>query len=241
MYQAIVENVTFPCEAGEVRAQLSRPSAGGRFPGLVRIPGRNSVSPKFNEVGTRFAEEGVVDLGVDWMIVPGENPGYAALMQIIKGAYAYMASREFVAPEQIVLSGYCMGGGLTYHGLGSNPGYNAGIIWHGGLRGREGRSEEAFDAAQRIEVPLLIIHGVSDPIVRIADVFELAQKLNERGRRFELKVYSGTQHAFTIPGGPDYVAENADDAFRESVGFLRRTFGLPVGTVGPLVPEPVGV
>ena len=38
-----------------------------------------------------------------------------------------------------------------------------------------------------------------------------------------------------------YVPEHADDAFREAVLFIRRTFGLPVGTVGPLVGQPVGV
>ena len=52
---------------------------------------------------------------------------------------------------------------------------------------------------------------------------------------------AGNRHAFTIPGGNDYHAANAEAAFRESVTFLRRTFGLLVGTVEPLVKTPVGV
>lgn len=235
MPDAIVENITFPSEAGQVKAQLARPRAAGRFPAITRIPGRNSVSPEFNEVGERWAEEGFVDLGIDWMLVPGENPGDGAHLKIIKGAYAYLRSREFVVADQLTLSGYCMGGGLTYLGLGSNPGYNVGIVWHGGLGG------DRPEAALRIDVPLLIIHGLSDPGVPVASVFDLVQKLNQLGRRVELKVYSGTEHAFTIPGGNAYHPANADDAFRESVCFLRRTFGLPVGSVEPLVRAPVGV
>ena len=235
MYDAIIEKITFRSEAGEVKAQLARPRAAGSFPAIARIPGRNSVSPEFDAVGERWAEEGFVDLGIDWMLVAGENPGDEAHLKIIKGAHAYLNSRDFVTPGQITLSGYCMGGGLTYLGLGSNPGYNAGVVWHGGLGA--GRPE----AALRIDVPVLIVHGASDPGVAVSSVFELVQKLNELGKQFELKVYSGTRHAFTIPGGNDYHAENADAAFRESVLFLRRTFGLPVGTVEPLVKTPVGV
>ncbi len=54
-----------------------------------------------------------------------------------------------------------------------------------------------------------------------------------------MKVYHGCDHAFTLPGGARYVAEAADDAFREAVLFLRRTYGIPVGTVSPLVRTPI--
>ncbi len=73
----------------------------------------------------------------------------------------------------------------------------------------------------------------------IDKVYDLTKQLNKQGQRFELKVYHGCDHAFTLPGGARYVAEAADDAFREAVLFLRRTYGIPVGTVSPLVRTPI--
>ena len=72
---------------------------------------------------------------------------------------------------------------------------------------------------------------MSDPGVKIETVYALAQKLNDLGKHIQLKAYWGTRHAFTLPGGSDYVPEHADDALREAVLFIRRTFSLPVGTV----------
>jgi dipeptidyl aminopeptidase/acylaminoacyl peptidase len=82
---------------------------------------------------------------------------------------------------------------------------------------------------------MLILHGASDTPVPIDQVYDLTKRLNKEGKRFELKVYHGCDHAFTLPGGERYIAGAADDAFREAVLFLRRQYGLPIGTVGPLV------
>jgi dienelactone hydrolase len=141
------------------------------------------------------------------------------------------------------MSGYCKGGGLTYLGVANVPGLAAGVVYHGGLfvqQKSEGFPESPAEAALRIDVPLIILHGMSDPNVSIESVYDLTRRLNEAGKHVELKAYWGTKHAFTLAGGRDYVPEHADDAFREAVLFVRRTFGLPVGSVGPLVPQPVG-
>ena len=73
---------------------------------------------------------------------------------------------------------------------------------------------------------------------RRLDAWILA-RLNELEKPFELKLYWGTGHAFTLYGeaqGRWWHAEHAEDAFREAVLFLRRRYGLPVGTVERLTP-----
>ncbi len=243
MYEARTEEVRFPGGGGDIQAWISRPADNGRYPAIIRLHGRNGVSDSFKDVGVRFAEEGIIDLAVNYMTYGLDVPN-PDIQQTVEGALACLQARDYVATDQIVLSGYCKGGGLTYLGLGNTPGFAAGVVFHGGLRYESlspQQPEHPFDAALKIQVPFIILHGASDPAVNISLVYELTRQLNDLGKHFELKVYWGTRHAFTLPGGGDYMAEHADDAFREAVLFIRRTFGLPVGSVGPLVRQPVGV
>lgn len=243
MYDTTTREITFPGGGGEIQAWISRPRESGPYPAIVLLHGRNGVTDSFKGVGVRFAEEGIVGLAVNYF-AQGNDPSNPDCLASIQAAQETLSALDYIAKDQIVLSGYCKGGGLTYLGLANCRGYAAGVIWHGGLFNAdvsEQRPEHPFDAAQRVEVPILIIHGASDTPVPVADVYRLTQRLNELGKRFELKVYYGTDHAFTLPGGANYVAEHADDAFREAVLFVRRTFGLPVGTIGALVRQPVGV
>jgi carboxymethylenebutenolidase len=243
MYETITDHVRFPGGGGEQEAWITRPAAPGQFPAIVMCHGRNGVTDPYLDVAVRFAEEGIVGIALNYFTIetdpsdPDEIATMAGILNVAQGL-------EYVRTDQIVLSGYCRGGGMTYLGLGNIEGFAAGVVWHGGLGGGEitaRHPEQQFDAALRIQVPIIILHGMSDPGVPIQRVFELAQRLNELGKQFELKAYWGTRHAFTLPGGGDYVPEHADDAFREAVLFIRRTFGLPVGTVNPLTRQPVGV
>jgi carboxymethylenebutenolidase len=243
MVETRTEEVKFRGAGGPIQAWISRPAEStGRGPGIVLLHGRNGPSDSFKDVAVRFAEEGIVAMAVNYM-THTSDPADPDVLRTIDGARAYLQSEPDVDAMKVVLSGYCKGGGLTYLGLGNRPGFQGGVIWHGGIRVPEvnqAHPEHPGDAAEHIDVPILIIHGASDQAVPISQVYELAQKLNELGKKFELKVYSGTDHAFTLPGGASYIAENADDAFREAVLFIRRQFRVPVGTVAPLVPSPAG-
>ena len=243
-YQTTTREVKFAGGGGEQQAWISTPTEPGRYPAIIMFHGRNGVNDAFKDVGVRYAEEGIVGMAVNYF-TQSDSPTNVESQQTAAAALAILKADSSVDPNKIVMSGYCKGGGLTYLCMANVPGFAAGVVYHGGLvvqgEKSEGFPEHPQDAALRVEVPFIILHGLSDPGVKIETVFALAQKLNELGKHFELKAYWGTRHAFTLPGGGDYVPEHADDAFREAVLFIRRTFGLPVGTVAPLVGQPVGV
>lgn len=230
MYQAKTEEVRFQGN-GEIQAWISRPTEPGRYPAIALLHGRNGPSASFRDVAVRFAEEGIVGLAVNYMT--NGDPPNPDVVPTIAGALDFLRAQPDVDPNCIAVGGYCRGGGLTYQALAKCPGFTAGVIWHGSL------GEDNVQAALHAEVPMIILHGASDQPVPIQSVYDLTKQLNELGKRFELKVYEGCDHAFTLPGGDRYVDWAADDAFREAMLFLRRTYGLPVGTIGPLVREPV--
>ena len=232
MVQARMEEVRFPGGGREIQGWVARPTETGRYPAIALLHGRNGPNDSFRDVAVRFAEEGIVGLALNYM-THTEEPSLEDMLRSTEGALNFLKSQNQVNTERIAVGGYCKGGGLTYQTLAKFPGYSAGVIWHGGL------SAENVEAALRVQAPMLIIHGASDTPVPIDKVYDLTKQLNKQGQRFELKVYHGCDHAFTLPGGARYVAEAADDAFREAVLFLRRTYGIPVGTVSPLVRTPI--
>jgi carboxymethylenebutenolidase len=243
MYQTTTREVRFPGGGGEQQAWITTPTEPGRYPAIIMFHGRNGVNDAFKDVGVRYAEEGIVGMAVNYF-TQSDEPTNVESVETIAGAIKVLQADPAVNPDQIVMSGYCKGGGLTYLGLANVPGFAAGVVYHGGLFVQDksaGFPESPADAALRVEVPFIILHGMSDPGVKIEYVYELTRKLNEMGKHIELKAYHNTRHAFTLPGGGDYVPQHAEDAFREAVTFMRRTFGLPVGPVGPLVLSPVGV
>jgi carboxymethylenebutenolidase len=243
MYETTTREVRFPGGGGEQQAWITIPTEAGRYPAIVMYHGRNGVNDAFREVGVRYAEEGIVSMAVNYF-TQTDQPTNVDSLKTLEAAIGVLRQDPSVDTQRIVMSGYCKGGGLTYLGLANMAGFAAGVVYHGGLFVQQKSAdfpESAADAAERIDVPFIILHGMSDPGVKIEYVYDLTRKLNEMGKHVELKAYWGTRHAFTLPGGGDYVAEHAEDAFREAVLFIRRTFGLPVGTVGPLVRQPVGV
>jgi carboxymethylenebutenolidase len=226
MFNATTEEVRFQGN-GEMQAWLSRPDQPGQHPAIVMLHGRNGPNDAYRDVGVRFAEEGIVALAVNYMT--NGDPENIDVMPTVEGAFEFLKAQPDVAADKIALSGYCRGGGLTYMGLERFSGYSAGVIWHGSIQAE----------AQAINVPIIILHGASDPAVPVDRVFEFMKQLNELGKKFQFKIYAGTEHAFTLPGGGAYKEEAADDAFREAVLFLRRRYGLPAGGVDPLVRAPV--
>ena len=223
MYQAKTDEVRI----GGIQAWLSQPREDGQYPAIVLMHGRNGASDSYRDVGVRFAEEGIVALALNYMS-EGDPPN-PEVVPYIGEALAFLKTQAAVDSEKIALGGYCRGGGLTSMGLANFLAYTAGVVWHGAVNAE----------AQSINAPVIILHGASDPAVPIDRVYELMKLLNEQGKRFQLKVYAGCEHAFTLPGGGAYIAEAADDAFREAVLFLRKRYGLPAGGVDPLVREPV--
>jgi len=228
MVQARIEEVRFPGGGGEIQAWIARPTETGRYPAIALLHGRNGPNDSFRDVAFRFAEEGIIGLALNYM-THTQDPSLEDMLRSTGDALSFLKSQAHVNTECIAVGGYCKGGGLTYQALANQQGYSAGVIWHGGL------SDENVEAALRVQAPMLIIHGASDTPVPIDKVYDLTKQLNKQGKRFELKVYHSCDHAFTLPGGDRYVAEAADDAFREAVLFLRRSYGISVGTVGPLV------
>lgn len=96
--------------------------------------------------------------------------------------------------QQTVVMGYCFGGAATLElarsGVASDVvGY---ATFHGGLTTPEGQSFEGVTA------PILVAHGGADSAIPMTDVAQLAVEMEASGTPYEIQVYSGAPHAFTV-------------------------------------------
>ena len=114
-------------------------------------------------------------------------------------------AREQGAAEQTVIMGYCFGGAVALEiaRSGEADSIAAYTSFHGGLTTPDGQSYSSETA------PIFIAHGGADSSVSLDDVATLAEELETSGVTYEIGIYSGAPHAFSVFGSDAY-HERAD-------------------------------
>ncbi len=118
---------------------------------------------------------------------------------------AGLAKARRLGGGNAVVIGYCFGGAATLELARSGKAENVKgyVSFHGGLSTPEGQSYSADTP------PILIAHGGSDSSITMDDVAQLSRELEAAGVTYEIEVYSGAPHAFTVFGSDRY-QERAD-------------------------------
>lgn len=123
-------------------------------------------------------------------------------------------AREQTGDQPVIVMGYCFGGGATLELARSGEGENiAGFAtFHGSLDAPEGADYSAAPA------PILIMHGGADSGIPNSLAAEAADMMEQAGITYEVQIYSGAPHAWTVFGSDRY-QELADrkswDAFMD--------------------------
>ncbi len=130
-------------------------------------------------------------------------------------------SLPFVTPEKIVMLGYSRGGMMTYIAISITDKIKAAAVVGGVTdliqmynereeemkqvcieliggtpeeKEAEYQKRSAYFWPEKIDIPVLILHGGADWRVDVTQAKKLAEKLEELGKTFELKVYPGGDH-----------------------------------------------
>src|SRR5439155_2695635 len=125
------QTVEAPTAGGTVPAFLARPAAGSRAPGVLVIQEAFGLNGHIKDVARRIAAEGYVALAPDlyWRGGKGRTVGYdqvpeaIALMQSLNdkdvisdvgSAVAYLETQPSVRADRIGITGFCMGGRVSF-------------------------------------------------------------------------------------------------------------------------------
>jgi len=115
-----------------------------------------------------------------------------------------------------VVIGYCFGGAaaLELARSGRAQGIKGYVTFHGGLKTPEGESYPAGTP------PLLILHGGADTSVTMEDVAALSRELEAAKVPYEIQVFAGAPHGFTIFDLPAYRKDADEKSWTAFTKFL---------------------
>jgi carboxymethylenebutenolidase len=213
------------------RARAATPSGAG----ILILPDVRGLHPYYEELATRFAENGVDALAIDYFcrtagLVPrpadfDHQPHVAqldwpTLMADIRAGAAELRTPEGGAVRALFATGFCMGGRLTF--LSATLGLGmAGVIgfygWPVGAS-RNGSPAPA-DVADQIECPVLALYGGADQGIGpdVPPAFDAA--LERAGVEHRSIVFDGAPHSFFDRKAADF-ADASAAAWSETLAFI---------------------
>jgi len=208
------------------RGYLAQPPGDGPWPGVVVIQEWWGLNDNIRDIADRLAGEGFVALAPDlYYGQVAQEPDearklamaleYPDALRVIQTAVDHLVALDAVAPKRVGLVGFCMGGGLAWHGAAHLENIGAAVPCYGG--GPEMSPEEAT----RITAPVLAIYGGEDRGVSPEVAQRRAALMDAAGVQHETVIYPGAQHAFMNDRRPVYDAEAAEDAWRRIIALFR--------------------
>jgi dienelactone hydrolase len=199
------------------RGYLARPGGEGPHPGVLVVHDWLGVTDYVRMRADMLARLGYTAFaadvyGADVRPSPAEAPGLAGgfygdralWRERVTGGFERLLAEPDVDRSRTAALGYCFGGSTALELARTGADVSAVVSFHGGLPpGPEGE-------AQRIRAKLLVLSGAIDPVVPDEAVVAFERELRAAPELdWQLVVYSGAMHAFTLPdaNAPDHGAQ----------------------------------
>lgn len=197
------------------------------LPGLVLIPDVRGLSEHYRDVARRFATEGFFTLAVDLYSREGapDLPDMAAVFRWMRAlpdlrvladlgaAVNYLAGRTEVRRDAIGITGFCMGGRVSYLAACALPDKikAAAPFYGGGI---------PIDRTATLQAPVLAFFGEDDAFIPLDQVRALEEEARRRGKALETVVYPKAPHGFFCDERDSYRPDAAADAWKRLTAFL---------------------
>ncbi len=118
----------------------------------------------------------------------------ATMRQRLMAGLAEAQSMAGVDPDRVVAMGYCFGGAAVLEMARAGADIDGFVSFHGGLVTPEGQDYSDTQA------PILVLHGGNDPVAPMSEVAALADELNAAEVPYDMEIYGGVLHSFTVWG-----------------------------------------
>ncbi|HEY9886918.1 MAG TPA: dienelactone hydrolase family protein [Candidatus Obscuribacterales bacterium] len=139
----------------------------------------------------------------------------AAMRERLFGGLTAAQAMSGVDPNRVVAIGYCFGGAAVLEFARAGADLDGFVSFHGSLATPEGQ-----DYSQT-QGPILVLHGGNDPVAPMSDVAALADELNATGVEYDMEIYGGVLHSFTVWGpNSDYDPKADTQSWDALLAFL---------------------
>ncbi|WP_454848309.1 dienelactone hydrolase family protein [Rhizobium binxianense] len=221
------QDVTYPGSGGEMKGYLVQPkSASGKLGGVIVIHENRGLNPHIRDVARRMALEGFVALAPDFLAPQGGTPENedqardmfskldpAVTVANAEASVAYLSKLDAVNGN-VGAIGFCWGGGLVNNLATKSPELKAAVAYYG--------AQPPASEVPNIKAALLLHYaGLDERINAGIDAYKKA--LEDSGKKFQIFVYDGANHAFNNDtSAARYDKTAADLAWSRTVEFLKQ-------------------
>lgn len=223
---------------------LVRPRAAAVRPAIVLFMEAFGLNAHIMEVARRLAREGYVVCAPNLyhreahqVFRYDDLPGALAAMGRLTDDQAMddvglvleaLAGDPGVQPGPVGMTGFCMGGRLTFLAACRFPDrIGAAAPFYGGGIAADGPCP--LDEVGGLRVPLLLFFGERDTFIPRSQVARITSTLQAQGAIFESKVFAGAGHGFFCDARASYHPEAAADAWRRLTAWFAGHLGQGTG------------
>jgi carboxymethylenebutenolidase len=219
------EFITYPAEAGEMKAFLARPVKKDKYPAVIVIHEIYGLNAHIQDVTRRFAKEGFLAIAPDALSFVGGSPANSSEASAkIRELDAEKTTKNFVAavkylkthPQstgKVGCTGFCWGGSMTNQVAVNAPDLDAAVPYYGG--------QPAAEDVAKIKAPIMAHYGGEDARIN-AGIPAFEEALKKYGIEYKIYIYEGAQHAFNNDSNPErYNEEAAKLAWGRTIEFFK--------------------
>ncbi len=241
------EYVDLATAAGPMRTHIVRPSADGRFPGVVLYSEIFQVTVPVRRIAVQLASYGYVvavpeiyheyepagtvlaydQAGSDRGNALKTKKPLAAYDEDARAALAHLGQRNDCTGRLGVM-GICIGGHLAFRAA-MNPEVLGTVCFYATDIHKSslgfGMSDDSLQRASEIKGELLMVWGRQDPHIPTEGRMKVLERLNEAGTRLNWHEVNGA-HAFLRDEGVRYDPELARSMFGLALDLFHRTLAV---------------
>jgi carboxymethylenebutenolidase len=224
--------VDVPTPAGAMPAQLARPTGDEPLPAVIVIQEAFGLNGHIKSVARRIAGEGYVTLAPDLFHRggPGRVAGYDDLsgalrlmaelnddgiVEDVRAAIAYLESQRAVRKDRIGVTGFCMGGRVSFLAACALPDkIKAAVPFYGG--------GIPIDRTATLKAPVLAFFGEDDGFIPLGQVHALEEEAKRQGKSLETVIYPKAPHGFFCEERDSYRPEAAQDSWARLKTFFAK-------------------
>jgi carboxymethylenebutenolidase len=221
-------------------AVLSQPAGDGPRPAVLLLMEAFGVNQHLRAVAVRLAEQGysVLTPNLYYRTRPGAPFDYdqldaamammyaldlgAPMAADLAAALAYLKAQPAVDPARIGITGFCLGGGLTFMAACKLPGIAAAACFYGRVL------DEWIEAIDAIAAPLQLFFGGLDPFIPPERVAQIEARLQALGKDYQLTIYEQATHGFFCEQRSSYHPAAAAASWTALLQFFEQHLGRPL-------------
>ena len=219
----------YEVEGKRVEAVSFTPAGSGPFPGVLMIPGFERTARDMVPLGVRLGREGfaavaVSEPGFGKSQGPPDFVGPKTLA-VLTVAYRKLQKESYVDPNRMAIYGYSRGGmaasllatelddvKAAVFGAGIYdfqrfydetplPGARRNMMDETGMGKTAIRERSSILRMDRLNCPVLILHGERDERVPVDQAILLRDRLTQLHKEFEIKLFPDAPHSIGAPAG----------------------------------------